>query len=187
MRILMSHRARQLSSGLAGDPAPTEKSLPLSIITGHRATKPATLLETTKVERLRRLAPIKRVATMGSRAPPPVTRVIRATSHTTRETARRGKMCGTLHKRTFTDRGYSAWPPLPSFIHVLVCNWLTDFPVPLLLSDSSLRRLMEVLKHLLCLSICFLGWQAKKWAEKRAKNIIGNGFNFLDLNWNCKG
>lgn len=62
-----------------------------------------------------------RVVTMGIRAPPPTPKVIQTTSHTTRATARRGKMCETLHKRTSADRGDLACPLSP----VLVCNWLT--------------------------------------------------------------
>lgn len=51
LRTLMAHHAKQPSSGLAGAPAPTEKSVPLSVITGHRATLPILQLETTRGER----------------------------------------------------------------------------------------------------------------------------------------
>lgn len=68
----------------------------------------------------------RRAATTGSRAPPPAPKVIRATSHTTRATARRGKMCETQHRKTSADRGDLALPPSPRTpTPVLVCNWLT--------------------------------------------------------------
>lgn len=80
----------------------------------------------------------RRAATMGSIAPPPTPKVIRATSHTTRATARRGKMCETLHKKTSADRGDLAYPPPPHpHPHPHPCLQLTDSPVPLLLPDSS--------------------------------------------------
>lgn len=47
----MAHHAKQLSSRLAVPPAPTEKSLSLSVIIGHRTTLPTLHLETTKGER----------------------------------------------------------------------------------------------------------------------------------------
>lgn len=127
------------------------------------------------------LVPTKRAATTGSRARHPVPKVIRATSHITRATARRGKMYETLHKRTSADRGDLTCPPHhpnpPS------CLQLTDCHVPLLLPDSSLERLLVVFKHLQYVSLSrFLGWQAtisssKKKNKKRI--IIGNGAWFL--------
>lgn len=47
----MARHAKQPSSRRAGAPAPTGKSVPLSIITGHRATLPILQLETTRGER----------------------------------------------------------------------------------------------------------------------------------------
>lgn len=126
MRTLMARRVRQPSSSLVGAPAPTEKSLRSSLITGHRATLPALHLEATREERPGCLVPTTRAATTRSRAPP-APKVNRATSHTTRATARRGKMCETPHKKTSADRGDLACPPspLPSLSPlppILVCN-----------------------------------------------------------------
>lgn len=50
-RTLMAPRVKQPSSSLAEAPAITEKRLLWSVITAHRATLPALLLQATKVER----------------------------------------------------------------------------------------------------------------------------------------
>lgn len=47
----MARHAKQPSSRLAGAPAPTGKSVPLAVITGHRAALPILQLETTRGER----------------------------------------------------------------------------------------------------------------------------------------
>lgn len=51
LRTLTARRAKQPSSRLVGARAPTGKSLPLSVITGHRATLPTPHLETPRGER----------------------------------------------------------------------------------------------------------------------------------------
>lgn len=51
LRTLMARHAKQPSSRLAGAPAHTEKSVPLSVITGHRATLPILQPETARGER----------------------------------------------------------------------------------------------------------------------------------------
>lgn len=69
------------------------------------------------------LVPTTRAATTRSKALP-APKVIRATSHTTRATTRRGKMCETLHKKTSADRGDLTCPPPPP----RPCLQLTDCP-----------------------------------------------------------
>lgn len=106
---------------------------------------------------------------MGSIAPPPTPKVIRATSHTTRATARRGKMCETLHKKTSADRGDLAYPPSPPPPPSLSATDWQSCP-------TSVARLQQYL------SLCqaFWGWQAtissrNKKKKKKKRVVIGNG------------
>lgn len=65
------------------------------------------------------LVPTKRAAITGSRAPPQATKVISATSPTTKATARRGKMCESPHRKTSADRGHLT---CPSFLSLCCCQ-----------------------------------------------------------------
>lgn len=124
MRTLMVHHVRQSSSSPSATRVHTEKSLPWSVINAYRTTLPALHLQATKEERPGCIVPTIRVATMGSRTPPSQ-KVIKATSHTTKGTAKKGKTYETLLKRIFTDRGLSAHPcrpPQTPPATILICN-----------------------------------------------------------------
>lgn len=84
----------------------------------------------------------RRAAIMDSRAPPLAPKVVRATSHITTATTRRGKTCETLHRKTFADRGDLAPAPLS-------LSALTDSPVPFCCQTSavSVRKAGIVLER----------------------------------------
>lgn len=63
----------------------------------------------------------RRVATMGSRAPP-AAKLIKI-NHTTKATTRKEKMCETLHKRIFADRAELTCPHHPTSTPPLLTVW----------------------------------------------------------------
>lgn len=115
-RTLMAHHVRLPSSSLVEAQVSTGKSPPLSLII-ERVTIPALHLRATKVERPGYLVSTIRVVPTVNRAHLPAPRVIRATGHTTRAIAKKGKMCATLHKKTFADRGELC----PVFLSAIDC------------------------------------------------------------------
>lgn len=97
-----------------------------------------------------RLGLTRRMSTMGSRAHPPAPKVITATSHTTRATAKREKMCETLHKKTSADRGDP--PQFPTSTPPQIPTPIPSPPSSLSATDwqscpTSVARLQQYLSH----------------------------------------
>lgn len=109
-----------------------------------------------------RLDLTRRVATMGSRAPP-AAKIIKISS-ITKATARKEKMCETLHKRIFADRAGVSCPHHPTSMPPLLTVW-SHVCFQTSAKSVSVKRL-------------------RKRSRKKRKEKIATRFNILDLNCN---
>lgn len=107
----------------------------------------------------------RRVATMGSRARP-AAKIIKI-NHITKATARKEKMCETLHKRIFADRAGLARPHHPTSTPPLLTVWSHFY---FQISAKSLSS--------------FWGRGAEK---RKGRKKIATRFNVLDSNCNHSG